>query len=135
MYFLLALFFGSLLSILLMVGRKLVLLRHGNYEVRDEVDFEIPYIHQVKHLSIKGLKKVEHEALVFVVKSAIQFSGFIKNKYIELNQKIRNINIKKYAGPESVAGTEVSKILKIASVYKDKITQITHQIKEEEKKM
>lgn len=134
-YFILALFFTSLIGILIMVGRKIALLKDGNYEFHDEVNFEVPYAKEIKHTTINNLKKIEHNTLVFIVKSYIQFSNFSKNTYIDLKNKVKNIDIKHYTGPDSVANTEISKILKVVSTYKYKITEITHKIKEEEKKM
>ncbi len=132
-YLILTMFFVSLSSIVFMIWRKLSLVRSGAYEFHEEVTFEIPYLEETKILIIEGIKKYEHEALVFVVKSYIQSTNFLKNKYKELKIKVQNIHVKNHSTGELIQKVEASKLLKIVSSYKHKITEITHKIKEEEK--
>ncbi len=126
-------FFVSLLSIVFMIWRKLSLVKSGEYELHEEVTFEIPYLDEIKNITVESVKKYEHKSLVFIVKSYIQSTNFLKNKYQELKIKVQNIHVKNHSTGELIQKVEASKLLKIVSSYKHKITEITHKIKEEEK--
>ena len=132
-YFILILFFSSLISIIFMIGRKLVLIKNGRYEIVDEASFEIPYIKEVKDLTFAGIKKYEHLSLVFIVKSYFQFLSFLKKKYADIKIGVKNIHIKKYPNGELIEKIESSKVVKFVSDYKHRIKEIVHKVKEEEK--
>lgn len=132
-YFILTLFFGSLVAIVFMVWRKLVLIKKGQIEIVEGASFEIPYLKETKHATIENIKKYEHIALVLVVKFYLQFSNFVKTKYQELKLKVKSIHIKHSQNPESADKNEILKIFNVVSSYKHKIKQIKHKIKEEEK--
>jgi hypothetical protein len=116
-----------------MIWRKLSLVKSGEYELHEEVTFEIPYLDEIKNITVESVKKYEHKSLVFIVKSYIQSTNFLKNKYQELKIKVQNIHVKNHSTGELIQKVEASKLLKIVSSYKHKITEITHKIKEEEK--
>lgn len=132
MYFLLILFFSSLIAIVLMIGRKLVLLKNGKLNMPTETSFEVPYIKETKDFAVENIKKYEHIGLVFIVKSYMQFSAFLKNKYEETKTKIKNIHLERYPNGELRKKIEASEFYKFILVYKQKIRDITHKIKEEE---
>lgn len=132
-YFLLILFFASLLSIIFMVWRKLALVKSGQYYIPADASFEIPYLDEARDALIKNIRIYEHLSLVMIVKLTLQFSNFLKNKSKELNAKIQNIHIKNHSTGELKERVEASKLLKIVSGYKKKITEITHKIKQEKK--
>jgi hypothetical protein len=113
-----------------MIGKKLILLKNGKTLIQNEVPFEVPYIKDIRHLTIENIKKYEHMALVAVVKSYIQFSNFLKSKYQELKNQIIRRTKKSHIIEEK---QEVSKFLKMISDYQHKIREIKHKIKEEEK--
>src|SRR5688500_13203475 len=89
MIYILILFFTSLISIVFMIGRKLILLKNGQVQIQDS-SFEIPYMNEIKNLSIGKIKEYEHAALVLVVRFYLQFSNYLKNKYAEIKNKIQN---------------------------------------------
>ncbi|MDE2399653.1 MAG: hypothetical protein KGL67_01420 [Patescibacteria group bacterium] len=129
-YFILTLFFASLVSIIFMIGRKLMLLENG--QIDEGASFEIPYLKEIKHVLTENIKKYEHMGLVAVVKSYIQSMNFFKNKFQEIKIKIQHIHIKKHPNGEVSERAEVSKFLKAISGYSHKIKEIKHKITEEE---
>ena len=131
MYFLLILFFVSFFGIIIMIGRKLVLLRNGQVLAREEILFGIPHIEKVKDLFIKNLKKYGHISLVMTIRSYVRSTNLLKNKYGEIKIKIRDMTQKSLHGNSSEK-TEVSKFLKMILDYKRKIREIKHKIHEEE---
>src|SRR3989344_4394591 len=110
MSILLILFFISLFGIVLMIGRKLVLLKNGQVLSKGEILFEIPNLEKVRHFTVKNA-----------------------NKYEKTKIKIKNINIKNHPNGESTEKVEASKFLKMISDYKYKIRELKNKIHEEEK--
>ena len=133
MYFLLTLFFISLLGITFMIGRKLVMLQNGQVQNKEETILKAPYLEEWKHLTIKNIKKHGYIGLVATIRFYIRSSNFLKNKYQEVKIKIKNIRSKNSNG-NSPEKREVSKFLKMISEYKHKIRKIKHKIKEEEER-
>ena len=128
-YFILILFFVSLISIVFMIGRKMVLIKNGQSFVQEEFSFEIPYLKEIKILTSENIKKYEHLSLVLILRFYVRAINFSKNKYAEVKNKIRNrINQSQTSGESP----EVSKFLKMISNYKHRIKEIKHKIKEEE---
>ena len=130
-YFLLTLFFASLFSIMIMLGRKLAKLEREQVFNHQEVLFELPYLKEIKQLTIEGIKKHGYAGLVKVLRFHIQFSNFLKGKYEKAKIKIKNIHVQNTNG-DSLGKKEVSKFLKIIGDYKQKIREIKHKIKREE---
>ena len=131
MYFLLILFFTSLLGITFMVERKLVMLKNGVLLHREETFFKAPYLEEWKHLTSKNVKRHGYTVLVATIRFYVRFSNLLKNKYQEIKIKIKNIRSRK--SNSNLSGKqEISKFLKIISEYKYKIREIKHKIKEEE---
>ncbi|OGI94552.1 hypothetical protein A3A03_02105 [Candidatus Nomurabacteria bacterium RIFCSPLOWO2_01_FULL_40_18] len=131
MYLLLILFFASLISIVIMMGRKLFLLQNGQIasSSQDENSFEVPHLEKVKHFTIQNLKKYEHMLLVQILWLYVRSSNFLKSKYQELKIKINNKIKTNHIGSEK---KEISKFLKIIGDYKHKIKEIKHKIRKEE---
>lgn len=132
-YFILTLFFVSLISILVMIGRKLVLVKRGQVEMIEGASFEIPYLKEARQITIENIKKYEHVALVGIVKFYVQSSLFLKNKYQESKTKIQNIHIKHYPNGELKEKIKGSKFIEMISSYTHRIKKIRHEIKEQEK--
>lgn len=134
MYFLLILFFGSLLGISFMIGRKLLMLQNGQLFERGEAFLKPSYLEELKHKIVKNIKKHGYKGLVATIRFYIRSTSLMKNKYGEAKTAIKNMHLKK-----SINGTrdnqEISKFLKIISEYKHKIREIKHRINEEEKKL
>ncbi|KKQ07916.1 MAG: hypothetical protein US18_C0005G0003 [Parcubacteria group bacterium GW2011_GWB1_36_5] len=129
MYLLLILFFTSLFSIIIMIGRKLPALEQKQISNQEEILFELPFLKEVKHITIKGMKKHGYAGLVAIVRFYIRSTNFLKNKYEEIRLKIKNRGNRNHAGDEK---REISKFLKIIGEYKQKIREIKHRIKKEE---
>lgn len=132
MYLLLILFFGSLLGIIFMIGRKLVMLKNGYVVQREEVVFEVPLLEKAKHITIKNIKKHGYIGLVATIRFYIRSTNFLKNKYQEVRTKIKNMSNRNKNQNLIEDKQEISKFLKMISEYKHKIREIKHKIKEEE---
>ena len=128
-YFLLILFFASLFCIIFMIGRKLAFIKHEQVQEGEEVLFEIPYLKDVKHLTIKNLKKHGYALAVITVRYYVRGADLLKNKYKEIKIKLINLKNKNHPNGEK---KEISKFLKIIGDYKHKIREIKHRIKKEE---
>ena len=92
MYFLLILFFTSLLAIVIMIGRKLVVLEHEQVLNHEEVLFELPYLKEVKHLTVKNIKKHGYAGLVAIIRFYVQSMNFFKDRYEKIKIKIKNLS-------------------------------------------
>ena len=126
------LFFTSLVCIMIMIGRKLVLIRKGLVLSTEEVLFEVPHLEKIKHLTIKNIKKYEHISLVIILRFYIRLTNSLKYEYGEIKNKIKNRSKEGHINSEK---KEISKFLKIISDYKHKIRAIKHKIHEEEKNL
>lgn len=131
MYFLLILFFTSLLGIAFMIGRKLLVLQNGEILSNEEIILKTEYIEEWKHASIKNIKKYGYILLVITIRIYFRCINFIKNKYQEFKKRLKNIRHKNISNI-SEEKKQISKFLKIISEYKQKIREIKHKIKEEE---
>lgn len=134
MYFLLILFFGSLLGITFMIGRKLLILQDGGMTYKDSAEafLKVQYLEELKHAALKNLKKHSYVVLVTTIRSYVRSTNFLKNKYQEVKVKVQNTKNK---GNETEDKREVSKFLKMISEYKHRIRAIKHKIKEEEENL
>lgn len=131
MYFLIILFFGSLSGIVFMVGKKFLMLQGGQTLSRREAFFEAPHLEEWKQTAIKNIKRHGYVGLVATIRTYFRFANFLKNKYQETKNKIKEIHIKRQRNmhPEK---KEVSSFLKMVSEYKNKIRKIKERVKEEE---
>lgn len=130
MYFLLTLFFVSLLGITFMIGRKLILLQSGQITHGNDISSETPYLEELKVITIKNIKKHGFIGLVATIRFYVRSTNFLKNKYQEVKKRVRNFSDGRLNNNEEKK--EVSKFLKMISEYKHKIREIKHKIKEEE---
>lgn len=128
-YFLLILFFASLIAIIIMIGRKLAVIEHAQVSNQEEVLFELPYLKEIKHTTIKNAKKHSYAFLVAMVRFYVLSINFLKNKYIELKEKIQKMSEASHTNGQK---KEISKFLKIIGDYKQKIREIENKIKKEE---
>lgn len=132
MTILLILFFGSLFGISFMIERKLLMLQNGQVLDRDETFLKTPYLEELKHKTVKNIKKHGYTGLVATIRFYIRSTNFVKNKYDEARTAIKNIHPKK-SNNGTGDNQEISKFLKIISEYKHKIREIKHRINEEKK--
>jgi hypothetical protein len=115
-----------------MIGRKLVMLPNGQVLERDEAFLKISSLEELKHITIKNIKKHGYTGLVATIRFYIRGTNLLKNKYQEVKIKIKNISGKKLSEDET---REVNGFLKMISEYKHKIRKIKHKIKEEEENL
>lgn len=128
MYFLLILFFASLFGIILMIGKKLMMVQNGEIVIDKGVVFEIPFIKEVKDLTSRSTHTIINTILVVTIRLYVKITNFFKNKY-------REMIVRKTEGQIDGEKKEISKFLKIISEYKHKIRRIKHKIKEEEESL
>ncbi len=134
-YVILIIFFTSLVSIIFMIARKLVVLGNGNCSIPDNASFEVPYVEETKNFLGESIKKLEHVALVFIIRFLIQTKNFFQNMIEDMKNVLRNLHFKKYPNGELIEKIENSKLLKMTNRYRRKIKDITRQVKKEEKNM
>lgn len=134
MYLFLILFFISLAGIIIMIGRKLVLVRNGQVkEIKHSHPF-VPDLQKIKYLTLKGTKKFGYVALFAILRFFIKSSNFIKTNSIILIKRLKD-KLKKNKNNtlgEITEKKEVSKYLKVISEYRHKIRQMKRKIKKEE---
>ncbi len=130
MYFLLILFFTSLLGIIFMIGRKLMMLQNGQVLNREEVLLKTPYLEEWKQTTIKKIKEHGHAGLITTIRFYVRSTNLLKNKYQKIKNAVKDLHSKKLNEGEK---KEVSKFLKMISEYKQKIRRIKNKIHEEEK--
>ncbi len=133
LYFLLILFFGSLIGITYMVGRKFKLIQDGQIlNINEEEIFsKTPYFEEIKYATIKNTKRHGYILLVITIRIYFRSINFLKKKYREAKTKIREIYQKRQKRtPEEKK--EINSFLKMVSEYKNKIRRIKQQVKEEE---
>ena len=129
MYILLTLFFISLISIIFMIGRRLVLLRAGHTMIAEGIVFEIPHLKKIKHITVTNFKKYGHKSVVETLRFYIRGTNLLKNKYQEIKIKINTFGQATHKNGEK---KEISKFLKVIGDYKHKIRKIKEKIHEEE---
>ncbi len=112
-----------------MIGKRLAVLRHDQILDHEEVLFELPYLKEVKHVTIANIKKHGDALLIATIRFYVRKTNFFKNKYEEIKSKIRNRDIDSRVNSQK---KEISKFLKIITDYKQKIREIKHKIKKEE---
>lgn len=132
-YFLLALFLGSLAGIIFMVGKKLIMVQDGQVLVPNKAEFFLntEYLKEFKRTAIKNTKKHGYLLLVEIIRSYFRSVNFLKNKYSELKNKIKELYQRRQAHTHGEKRKENS-FLKVISEYKDKIKKIKEQVEKEE---
>jgi len=128
-YFLLILFFASLTSIIIMIGKRWAVLEHEHMMHQEEVLFELPYLKELKHATVQNAKKHSYAFLVGTIRIYVLSTNWLKNKYRDIKNKMHRISLESH---ENGQKKEISKFLKTIGDYKHKIREIKHKIKEEE---
>ncbi len=129
---LITLFFGSLLGIIIVIGRKLTIIRENGIieaSIKHPHPF-VPEIQKIKYLAFRNAKKYEHLALVAIIKFYLEFSKFFKNSYQKIKITAKD-KWSKYISHSSsdISERQTSKFLKMISGYKDRIKHIKYKIK------
>ncbi len=131
MYFLLILFFGSLIAISIMLGRKVSLMRSGQLVQHERYASELSHLDEWKHISLKNLQKYSYAGLVGTIRIYVRSVNFLKNKKEDLKTKLKERRERKLQA-KGVKEVKPNNFLKMISEYKHKVGKIKHQIKEEE---
>lgn len=131
MYFILTLFFGSLIGIIIMIGRKVFLIQNGQVTEFAKSETEGQYWEEFKYGAILGLKKLGYALLVEIIRLYVKLVNFLKTKYQEVATKIKTMYAKKSEGGAKEP-REASKFLKMVGQYKRKLRRIKEKVKEEE---
>ncbi len=136
MYISLLLFFIALISIVILVTRKVFALNNNGelYKSKDiELEFDLPDLDEVREFFGKKTKKYGFIILVGSIRIYVLSANLTKKgiKYLYNKGEQR---IKKLLGHKAkiVEKKEVSGFIKTISDYKKKISKITHKIKQEE---
>lgn len=129
---LIILFGASLLAVVIMIGRKLVLLRSGEITARPEASLQIPHLEKARRFTLENLKKYEHIALVKIVRLYVRTANFLKNGYGEIKRKIESWTKISHINAEK---QEISRFLQIVADYKRRIREIKRKIKKEEESL
>src|SRR3989344_535250 len=127
---LLSIFLVSLIALCIIFGRKLELLAGRGGMESDNITIEIPYVAEIKQITIRKVKRFGYVALVTSIRIYFRSSNLLKSRYAEIRDKMENAYKNDFMGIEK---KEINKFLKVVSDYKQKIRKIKHRIKEEEK--
>lgn len=134
MYPIFILFFAALLGIMVMVGRKVVLLRNG-VDVRNETPFHplLPDMMRMRVWMMHAINKYGYLALVVILRLYFRFINFLKTKHSDIRIFVKTRIAKRTKTPDQKeAAREASGFLKMMSEYKHKVRNLKHKIKEEE---
>jgi len=136
MYIIIILFLVSLIGIVIMLGRKLVLVRNGLAESGEHFHPFVPDLIKIKYLTQKSVKRYGYLVLVATLRWHIRFSNLLKYQYQKIKTVLKEMTHKHITlqGDTPPETREVSGFLKMISEYKHKIRNIKHKIKEEEGK-
>ena len=130
--YLLIIFFISLLGTVFMIGRKMVLLKRGHAEVGEPL-FELPPVHKVRNILLEKTRALGYALLVIIIRIYVRALNLILYIYGHAKKAVQKF-LEKNGGTNGALGEkEVSKFLKKISEYKQKIRNIKHRIKEEER--
>ena len=132
MYILLSLVLISLIALTIMFSRKLVLLKNEGIQIEqvEGVILELPFVKEIKHLTIRQLKRYGYIGVVTSIRLYFRGVNLAKVEYNKIKEKLSSVDKSKWIN--DIEKREVNKFLKVVSNYKHKIRQIKHQIKEEE---
>jgi hypothetical protein len=128
----LILFFLSLLGIVVMIGKKLIVLKNKQFVIEKEFLVQYPDLRDIRYIAIKKTREYGYIILVEIIRFSIRSSRVLKRKYKEAGNKIKNITRKHIINKEETREKEASIFLKMISEYKHKIRKIKKQIREEE---
>lgn len=95
-----------------------------------EVELEIPYLNEVKDVTVRRVKRLGYMGLVTTIRLYFKSSNVVKSGYKGLKEKLKNVQ--NHEALNGAIGQEASGFLRVVSDYKTKIRRIKHQIREEE---
>ncbi|MFZ2149786.1 MAG: hypothetical protein WAV15_01340 [Minisyncoccia bacterium] len=130
-YFILSLFFVSLLGIIFMIGRKVLMIQNGQIPEYPEGGTDGEYWEEFKYGAVKGLRKLGYAMLVGIIRLYVKLVNFLKTTYEQVVAKIHSMYVRK-SEEGVVEAREVSKFLKMVGEYKRKLRRIKEKVKKEE---
>jgi hypothetical protein len=126
---LLIIFFTSLLGLVVMIGRRIMLIKDSQIILEENISFGEPYIEEIKQATAKKMKQYGYVVITSTLRFSIKSSRFLNEKGSDISKRIRSMLIKSGEGESQ---KEVSNFLKMVSEYKNKINRIKNRIREEE---
>lgn len=129
MYIPLILFIASLLSIIVMIGRKWLKLEEGQVLSAESIPAELPYLQEVREVTVKNIRKHGYNTLVTTIRIYVKTTDFLKNEWSNFKRKTQEFGSKLMHNTEK---KEISKFLSTIGEYKQKIRDIKHRIRKEE---
>lgn len=135
MFILLSILLVSLVGIVVIVGRKMMLIRKGELN-ENEIVVGNPFhpdIEKLKYSTIKNVKRYGYLSLFTILRLYIHTANIIKKKSLEFARRIENRLLRSKNDFEKNSDqNEVNKHLKMISEYLSKIRRMKKRIKEEE---
>ena len=132
MYILLFIFFGSLLGIAFMLGRKLALLESGEIRVEENMD-AVHYFEELKRSLLRNMRMTGFALLVGLVRLYVKVSEFLHSEYRDTKEKLAAI-YEKNVGAQPRETLEASGFMKKIGEYKRRLRRIKQKVKQEKKK-
>ncbi len=131
MTFVLILFFISLISIALILYKRITLIRETEVVITDHSPL-LPDAKEVHYILIKNIKEFGFFIVAISIRTYVRSAIIVKKKTSEIYHQIKNkfSNYTQQALPTEKK--EVSAFLKTVSDYKKKIKKLKNQIIEEE---
>ena len=126
------LFWGSLLGIIIMIGRKMRRALEGAAANLEEDHPLVPELQKIKDLAHRTARRLGYLSLVLLIRLHFKSSKLLREQYSEFKTKVKN-RLMKEPGNEPGNSAPSSKFLKIVSEYKHKVRRIKHRIREEER--
>lgn len=134
MYTLLTLFFISLSAIILMLGRKVMLVREGYIVVEESIPHPfIPDVNRVKYLTFKSLKRLLYAFTFLVLQAYVKGANFLKRVWGIIKIRIADMTRENHMDHLS-SQRETNKFLRVITEYKKKIAVMKSRIDADEKK-
>lgn len=126
----LILFFIALISLVIMIMKRVFLIRTGSRIIIND-DPYLPPVHEVRHIFIKNTRQYSLIIISIILRTSIRTYILLRRKGSEIAHKIINKYNKSTAklAPEK---REVNRFLKGISEYKNKIKNLKEKIIEEE---
>ncbi len=131
---LLTLFFTSLAGIILMIGHKFSLVRHGHIEAIEPLDSLMPDVHKARNIVLRSFKKMIYAVTFVVLHIYVKITTLLKKGYNILKTKVQDMFIRHLENNRE-SRRDTNKVLKVIADYKRKISIMKSKIHEEEKKL
>jgi hypothetical protein len=133
MYLLLTIFFISLVAIMIMIGRKMMVLNASGTQKTHEEMLGIPLFEEFRASALKNVRKYGYIGLVITMRTYFKSTSFLKKKIADAKTQAKIIGERSKILNSVKENKEASKFLELVSDYKHKLRKIKKEIQEEEK--